>query len=800
MTMVWVWLRLEWRLRWRSLLVLAVLIGLAGAVVFTAVAGARRGTTATDRLLATSRSAEYLVAPNQPGFDWDQLRALPEVRALMPVAYGGFVVDGIPAEDGAVWGTPVGPDAFTKIERPVILSGRAADQGRPDEATVTPGFAERYGLGPGDTVTLRLYLPATMDAINAGAPPPTPDGPAVDVRITGVIRTFDLSGTPRTPGGLVATPALFDRYRANLLGATESTVMLGYVRLDGGEAGLAGFMAGLAEVTGRTDIDVWSIIEGHTLTRRTADFESAVLLAFGLAGLAASVFLIGTALARHVATTAEDLAVLRSLGMTPRQAIAAGTAGPAAAGAIGAGIGVLGAVVASRWMPVGIAALMEPDPGIDVDLPVLALGWLCGVGLVVLAAGLGTWRAEARRLADRAAPRRSAIAGAASRIGLPLPVAIGTRLALESGRGRTAVSVRPALVGSVVGVLGVIAALTYLAGSTDAAHNPLRTGQTHQLQAYFGFAGHDTAPAADILARWSADPDVAGVHDCRVGVAGLGPAQQSLNLYTYHPVGTPVDVVMVDGRLPKAADEIALGPFDLRSLGLEVGSSVELTGDRGTVIFTVTGSAFVPEGVGNYYMDGGWLTPGGFDRLFAGFKYHVGYLALRDGADPGTVIPRLDLAAGTAGPNVQLARQATYTVDDLERTTPLPIALAGFLALLATGAVEHALASAVRRRRRDLAVLRAVGMTPRQCRGVVMTQATVLAVVGLAFGVPLGVALGRVLWRVVADYTPVAYEPPVAVLALVLAGPLTLLVAVLVAVVPARRAARLRPAHILRAE
>ena len=75
-----------------------------------------------------------------------------------------------------------------------------------------------------------------------------------------------------------------------------------------------------------------------------------------------------------------------------------------------------------------------------------------------------------------------------------------------------------------------------------------------------------------------------------------------------------------------------------------------------------------------------------------------------------------------------------------------------------------------------------------------------LAVIGLLFGVPLGLAIGRTVWRVVADYTPVQYVPPMAVWALLLVGPAALLIANLLAAWPGHRAARLRIAHILRTE
>ncbi len=106
----------------------------------------------------------------------------------------------------------------------------------------------------------------------------------------------------------------------------------------------------------------------------------------------------------------------------------------------------------------------------------------------------------------------------------------------------------------------------------------------------------------------------------------------------------------------------------------------------------------------------------------------------------------------------------------------------------------------MRRRRHDLAVLRAVGVTRRQTRAIVLIQGTLLAAVGLTFGVPLGFALGRTLWRSVADTTPVEYIPPVAVWALVLIAPVALLAATLLAAWPSHRAASMRVAHVLRTE
>ncbi|MBV8387395.1 MAG: hypothetical protein JO155_11435, partial [Acidimicrobiia bacterium] len=79
-------------------------------------------------------------------------------------------------------------------------------------------------------------------------------------------------------------------------------------------------------------------------------------------------------------------------------------------------------------------------------------------------------------------------------------------------------------------------------------------------------------------------------------------------------------------------------------------------------------------------------------------------------------------------------------------------------------------------------------------------QATTLAVVAMAIGLPLGVAAGRWAWIVFARSIGIVPAPEVPILVLLLVVPGTVVVANLVAVVPGELAARLRPGRALRAE
>ncbi len=395
---------------------------------------------------------------------------------------------------------------------------------------------------------------------------------------------------------------------------------------------------------------------------------------------------------------------------------------------------------------------------------------------------------------------------AAVSAGAPVPVLIGAKFALEPGRGRSALPVRPALAGAVAGVLGVLAAFTFSAGVSDAAANPARFGQTDQLEGWSGENGHDLGPVDKVLAALATSRDVIGLNDSKSSVAQSG--ELSITTYTYAPVGGKrLHVVLTAGRMATGPGDIVLAPTTARQLRARVGSTIPLIGGARQVSARVTGIGFVPEGPHNEYDSGAWMTRAGYARVFAGaafaFKFRGYQIELRPGVSTAAAARRLNALASpvTGGQDLGLAPPALpQALLEVRDVAVLPFALGAFLVLLALGAVGHALATAVRRRRHELAVLQALGLTRMQSRLVVITQATLLAAIGVVFGVPLGIVLGRVTWRQVADETPLFYHPPLAAIAIALVVPLALITANLLAAWPGHRAARLRSAQILRAE
>jgi hypothetical protein len=179
----------------------------------------------------------------------------------------------------------------------------------------------------------------------------------------------------------------------------------------------------------------------------------------------------------------------------------------------------------------------------------------------------------------------------------------------------------------------------------------------------------------------------------------------------------------------------------------------------------------------------------------------VGLANLRQVAEAGNKAFLAVPNGGAAGADVTvIGVQYPAEIENYRTIGDTPLILAGGLAVSAVVALGLTLVASVRRRRRDLALLKSLGFTERQLTATVAWQATVIAVIGVVAGIPLGIALGRWLWIIFAHEiyaVPVATVP---VLPLVLVGLGALVLANAVAALPGRYAARTPTALVLRAE
>jgi putative ABC transport system permease protein len=270
-------------------------------------------------------------------------------------------------------------------------------------------------------------------------------------------------------------------------------------------------------------------------------------------------------------------------------------------------------------------------------------------------------------------------------------------------------------------------------------------------------------------------------------------------------VGLPV----LAGRLPKAPGEIAVGRTTARELDVEVGDIVELRGIEGPPQeVTITGETVFPT-LGPYQAErvstgSGLLLPeatlSADERSFA-----ASFVGAELAPGAGTDAERRVHEVVAARKNVTYVNSFTSAVRpseivDARSMLAIPIAVCVVFAFAVAAGLLLASWAATRARHQELAILRALGFSGAHVRTSVRVQSVATMLAAAVVAVPAGIVVGRALWRAFADRLGVVPDPAGAWLPIagVVAG--GLVVAVLVAELPARLAARTRPAEGLRTE
>ena len=586
-------------------------------------------------------------------------------------------------------------------------------------------------------------------------------GPLIRLRVVGIAATTD----PYPLGAATLTPAFHRRYWSASRYASYSI----WVRLRHGAADLPalGAAAGAVSPQGDTTEKLQPSVHHQAQALWVAAAFGAVL----------GLLLVAPALLRLAAAAAADTRTLKTIGMTRAQLLTVDLIRAAAIGIVAAVASVAVAFAISPLMPIGVARELEPSPGFVFDVAGIV------VGAAAVAVALVLVGAFTSRRAPEVQPRRTgSAADTLARWRFPLTTISGVRLALAQGPRTSSVPTAATVLSATVAVAVVAVALTFTASLQHLFSTPRLYGQNWDYR-----TNYDTPP----LARTRADPsisDAAQGDEASILVNG-----RRVTVSAMDDVKGIIGPVVTAGRPPVRTDELALSRNTLTALHLDVGDTVEAHGSR-SARMRIVGRVVLPESVCDCPRPRGAMTFEAFKLLQPDSSPTIFEARIAADVDHDATLARLQ------GAYIHPPPGPPKTVADFEGIRKLPVVASVLLAAIAAVALAHTLVTAIRRRRRHLAVLKTIGFDRWQVLATVTWQALTFAALGLLLGLPLGIAAGRWAWYLFARQIDVVPEPVTPVALILLLVPAAVLLAIVVAAAPAWSAARTRAAVVLRAE
>jgi putative ABC transport system permease protein len=382
--------------------------------------------------------------------------------------------------------------------------------------------------------------------------------------------------------------------------------------------------------------------------------------------------------------------------------------------------------------------------------------------------------------------------------------------------------VRSALLGLAVAVAAVAGAVTFGANLLRLVDTPVLYGQTWDVAWDGQFAAVTAQHFGQITGKIPQITDVTfGVHGTvTIGGQPAGGQGGAARQATVIPAiglargtGPVTSPTVLDGRAPRNSSEIVLGTSVLRQFGLDVGQHVTVETPSGRRSMLITGSAVFP-----YFGQGSFTST----DVGEGAETVADVLAPQAAASGGqggynfALISFAPGAAKQAGLATLERRWASFcatieqstclvtsqrpnTVNNYANIDGTPVVLAGVLAVLGLGVLAQFTVASARRRRRDYAILKVLGLRRAQLRAVALWQASAVTAAALVIGIPLGAAAGRWAWQAFATQAGLSggAVTPLPVLWLI---PAALAATALVALPAARRVAALPAMVTLRTE
>ena len=799
--------RAELRSRWKSWLLIAVLVTLVGGFVLAATSAGRR----TDAAFPDFVAAHGFDATIYTGADTQVPKhsLIPEVTAYTRVL---GIDSGQPA---CVCTRPLNPTQFSIIAPSGgpriwnLVSGHMPDPSDPYQVVASENLIQAVGIHLGSVIHVPLYAASQTEAYNnATGSYPAPTGPSVNLRVVGFEASeLDLPAGTAPAFEVFTTPAFT---RTVVPKVADGVVYL--VRLRHGAADLPRFNAQINALSSGGIQGVQN--EDETVAAIERAIHPQALGWWILAGLAGLVGLavVGQALARQSNLEAEEYPTLSSLGAERSQLFLLAMTRTVVVGVVGSVGALVLAFLLSPMAPVGEARLAESSTGLTFDAPVLVLG---AVATLVVVVALGIWPSarSARQIHgdDRSGyTHPSPTVTRLAAVGAPPSALIGVRNALERRTGGANVPVGTALLGTVLAVVALCGTLVFGSSLTHLTITPALYGESYQLNFTVDSPGADAA----IMSRLRADHTVTRI--TRGLATQITIDGTAVGLVAVQSRRGPLLFSSVTGSVPVGDGQIALGSSTMSQVHAKVGSTVEVTvltpsGTRRTVPFRVVSQVAFPVLGGAVGLGSGALMsisglvaaacPPGPDQA----SCRQGVL----GNQTGGIL--ISVAGGSRG-----RADVAHYVDTFRSITALPITptslvnfgeavnfpliFGGLLAVFGAATLAHLLVVSVSRRRREIGLLKVLGFVNGQVVAAVGWQATTVALVGIVIGIPLGIVVGRAVWHLFAAHlgvVPVSVVPVGLIAALVLG---VLVAANLLALGPAVVAARSKPGRLLRAQ
>ncbi len=801
---------------WSGLLALVLLIGLVGGLAMGVIAGARRTQSSFPAFLASTNPSDLgFVGISGQSDLVGKIAHLPHIKQARNFALlnaGPIRPDGSPTK-AALGGISLGSIDGLGFDqdRLTATQGRLADPKRADEVMLSGGTGYP-GVHLGDVVEVGVFTGKQTELPGFGTARVQPKR-RLDVTVVGLVKfnneivqdDIDANGQR----DLIFTPA----FSRDLVSCCSFGLYGGY-QLDRGARAVPrveGEIEGALPPDTPYYVHVTAVFEAQA--ERAIKPESIALGVFGAITGLALLLIAGQVIGRRLRSGADDLDVLRALGASPTTTMADGLIGVITAVVTGSLLAVVVAASLSPLAPIGAARSVYPSVGIAFDWTVL------GAGLAILVVGLSAiavataYRQAPGRIARRRRPnasRPSNVARAAAGSGLPVASVTGVRFALESGRSRNAAPVRSAMLGAALAIVVVTGTLTFGASLRTLVSHPALYGWNWDLEMVTQNGGGNIPDAAATRVL-SGDSDVAswsGFYFDSIRLDG-----QTVPILGGRP-GARIEPPLLSGHALEASNQVVLGATTLAQLHKHVGDTVEASYGSSTptpvrIVGTATMPAVGPASQLHLSMGTGALVD--YKRIPASvlgvngdnsFAPNAYFVRLRPGADPVAARQALKRTVAKLGDgNLSvLSVQRPAEIVNYRSMGTIPALLGTALAVGAVVALALTLVASVRRRRRELALLKTLGFTHRQLAAVVAWQSSVAVAIGTVIGMPIGIVVGRGLWYLFAHELHVVPEATVPALTLLFVAVAALVLANLVAAIPGRQAARTPTALVLSSE